>query len=117
MALDIKLPRLWEEEKKRKPIRPRVRQEILTSPKKCMWCRKQPSQQIHHIDGNPLNNNPNNLIALCGTCHVRATREEISKGQLRRRLGIKKQKSKPKQKRHKTPSERLAKKLKRDFGL
>lgn len=34
----------------------------------CCICEK-PLVQIHHIDGNPSNNDPNNLIPLCGTCH------------------------------------------------
>ncbi|HEC87929.1 MAG TPA: HNH endonuclease [Thermoplasmata archaeon] len=26
---------------------------------------------VHHIDGNPMNNSPHNLIALCQRCHLR----------------------------------------------
>lgn len=29
--------------------------------------------QIHHIDGNNSNNDPDNLAPLCGNCHERAT--------------------------------------------
>src|SRR5260370_24974102 len=28
---------------------------------------------IHHIDGNPANNDPDNLIPLCPTCHGRVS--------------------------------------------
>jgi len=92
-----------------------------------MWCRKQPAQEIHHIDGNPRNNKPDNLIALCGTCHNKVHNGEITKEQLRKRLGIKKKvlkkaskvkrrkKKYTKRKRPKTPSERLAKQLEKDF--
>jgi len=96
----------------------------MTMPKKCMWCRKQLAQEIHHIDGNPRNNKPDNLIALCGTCHNRVTNGEITKEQLWKSLGIKKKtkkvakKTPPTQrKRPKTPLERLTKQVKRDFGV
>jgi hypothetical protein len=26
---------------------------------------------IHHVDGNPANNEPPNLMTLCGSCHTR----------------------------------------------
>jgi len=116
----IKLP--WEEEKKRKPVPISIQKQLLIKSKgKCMWCRKQPPQEIHHIDGNPRNNKPDNLIALCGTCHNRATNREITKEQLWRRLGIKKKtkkvakKKRTKRKRTKTPLERLTKQLEKDF--
>jgi len=115
----IKLP--WEEEKKRKPISSRLRREKMTKPIKCKWCRKQLVQEIHHIDGNPRNNKPDNLIALCGTCHNRATNREITKEQLWKRLGIKKKPKKKtkkkgtRRKKTKTPLERLTKQLEKDF--
>lgn len=34
----------------------------------CCICEK-PLVKIHHIDGDPSNNDPNNLIPLCGTHH------------------------------------------------
>jgi len=119
LTIDIKLP--WEKEKKRKPIPARLRREKMYQPKKCKWCRKQPSQEIHHIDGNPRNNKRDNLIALCGTCHNRVTNGEITKEQLWKRLGIKKEakkvgkKKRTKRKRPKTPLERLTKQLEKDF--
>jgi len=118
MSRDFKLP--WEKEKKRKPIPSRLRMEKMTKPIKCKWCRKQPVQEIHHIDGNPRNNKPNNLIALCGTCHNRATKREITKEQLWKRLGIKKKtkkeakKKRTKRRRTKTALERIIKQAKKD---
>lgn len=94
---------LGKKERKRKPVSPKLRREKMFRPRKCMWCRKLPVQELHHIDGNPKNNKPNNLIPLCGYCHRRATAGEITKEQLRKRLGIKKEVSKkrPKTKRRK----------------
>jgi 5-methylcytosine-specific restriction endonuclease McrA len=119
----IKLPKpptFWKEERKRKPIRPSLRREKLTRPRKCMWCRKNPAQEIHHIDGNPSNNKPDNLIPLCGTCHNKQKHGEITKEQLWKRLGIKKKtkkvaKKRIQRKRPKTPLERLAKQIQKDF--
>ena len=36
---------------------------------KCEVCGKEGGTEIHHIDGSPKNNNSNNLIELCSTCH------------------------------------------------
>jgi 5-methylcytosine-specific restriction endonuclease McrA len=84
---------LHGEKPRRKPIpRGTEKQLIIKAKGKCMWCRKQPIQETHHIDGNNRNNKPSNLIPLCGTCHNRVTRGEITKEQLLRRLGIKKTK-------------------------
>ena len=74
----------------RTPVPSKLKREKMLKPRKCKWCRKHPAQELHHIDGNPRNNKPDNLIALCGTCHIRASRGEITKEQLRKRLGIKK---------------------------
>lgn len=35
----------------------------------CMICGKTGYTEVHHIDENPLNNNPENLIRLCKSCH------------------------------------------------
>lgn len=35
--------------------------------------------QIHHIDEDPSNNQPINLLLLCPTCHSKITKEDISK--------------------------------------
>lgn len=40
----------------------------------CQLCSSQQSSRafcIHHIDYNKLNNNPNNLITLCNSCHTK----------------------------------------------
>ena len=34
--------------------------------------------EIHHIDGDPSNNKIENLIVVCGNCHTKITRGEIS---------------------------------------
>lgn len=81
----------FDREKKRKPIKPKIRKDVLTKPKKCAYCRKLPSQHIHHIKGvaSGGSNRKNNLIGLCGYCHHRVTVGEITNEQLKRRLGIK----------------------------
>lgn len=38
--------------------------------------------EIHHRDGDPANNDENNLIALCGSCHTRAEKSLISEADL-----------------------------------
>lgn len=37
----------------------------------CQVCNKEPSIQVHHIDYNKKNNNPDNLITLCRSCHMK----------------------------------------------
>jgi len=108
------LEEVWgKKEKKRKPVSPKLRREKMYQPIKCKWCRKNPVQELHHIDGNPRNNKPENLIALCGTCHIRATKGEITKEQLWKKLGIKKKtkrvikKKSAKRRRPKTQVEKL----------
>ena len=39
---------------------------------RCCICGHE-AVQIHHIDGNPLNNSYENLIPLCPNCHSRVT--------------------------------------------
>lgn len=45
---------------------------------KCQKCGKEHNTEntkniltVHHIDSNPQNNTPENLIALCTVCHMR----------------------------------------------
>jgi len=104
---------LGKKERKRKPIPSRLKREITSRPVKCKWCRKNPVQEVHHIDGNPENIQEDNLIGLCGICHIRATRGEINKEQLWRGLGIKrvrrarKSPTKKRPRRKKTPVEKI----------
>jgi 5-methylcytosine-specific restriction endonuclease McrA len=35
---------------------------------------------VHHIDGNPFNNDPSNTRALCQRCHLRAARSQLKYG-------------------------------------
>ena len=37
-----------------------------------------PVMNIHHSDGNPLNNSSSNLVYLCRNCHVRRHRPKLS---------------------------------------
>ena len=44
---------------------------------KCNWCGVKQEEkgdlQIDHIDGEPSNNNPENIQTLCFKCHIRKT--------------------------------------------
>ena len=35
----------------------------------CKWCGTNGRNAVHHIDHDPCNNNPDNLIRLCRSCH------------------------------------------------
>ena len=35
----------------------------------CECCKKNPTEEIHHIDSNPKNNQVKNLMAICKKCH------------------------------------------------
>ncbi len=37
----------------------------------CQLCGANGYTEVHHIDKNPLNNSPNNLIRLCKSCHTK----------------------------------------------
>lgn len=39
--------------------------------KKCSDCGTQENLQIHHMDSNPANNDPENLRTLCAACHAK----------------------------------------------
>lgn len=48
----------------------------------CPWCKtkiKRGEVEIHHIDEDPSNNSPENLILMCRNCHGRATEGLIPK--------------------------------------
>ncbi len=53
-----------------KPDTGRARAEKYFSLKACVKCTKEESVERHHIDGNPLNNNPSNVILFCRNCHM-----------------------------------------------
>ena len=56
--------------KPRPPIRPSVRDAVLREfNHHCAVCEKE-RPQLHHIDGDPSNNAPLNLIPLCPNCHL-----------------------------------------------
>jgi len=126
MPLHIKLP--WDEEKKRKPIPFRIRKQLMIKGRgACMWCKKQPIQEFHHIDENPRHNRIENIIALCGTCHNKVHSQEFSRELLQKRLwkvlGVKrkpttrlKPKSRSKRRRALTPLDKVLKQAKKDFG-
>lgn len=37
----------------------------------CIKCGSDENLEVHHVDGNSLNNIPANLVALCHSCHLR----------------------------------------------
>lgn len=37
----------------------------------CAECEVAPAVELHHWDGNPLNNDPHNVVSLCRRCHMR----------------------------------------------
>ena len=56
--------------KKRVPIKTSLRREIYNRAENaCQTCGTHDALDIHHIDENPANNNKNNLIVLCASCH------------------------------------------------
>jgi uncharacterized NAD-dependent epimerase/dehydratase family protein len=55
--------------KKRIPIPEKDVDELLVSCKHLCCICERPFVKIHHIDGDPSNNDPDNIIPLCGWCH------------------------------------------------
>lgn len=47
---------------------------------RCAICRGEEDLHIHHIDRDPTNDDPKNLITLCGICHARVHTELRRKG-------------------------------------
>jgi len=37
----------------------------------CQECNTTTGLHVHHIDRNPANNDPTNLMTLCSTCHIK----------------------------------------------
>jgi hypothetical protein len=56
------------------PKRGRVRAESLfdITGQTCATCRTTPARERHHLDGDPLNNDPTNVVFLCARCHHHA---------------------------------------------
>ena len=50
---------------------------------KCQWCnngsRPKNPLTVHHIDYNPGNNEPANLLVLCAACHLRFQQRKMTK--------------------------------------
>ncbi len=49
----------------------RQRARTATPPAPCAICGKKGKTDVHHIDKNPMNNDPSNLVRLCRSCHVK----------------------------------------------
>ncbi|PKB15222.1 HNH endonuclease [Flavobacterium sp. 5] len=68
--------------KKRRPAIPQKTKALLQKEikSKCPICPSEDVEhfQIHHIDENPENNNFENLLMLCPTCHSKITKKDIS---------------------------------------
>jgi len=70
--------RIWRNWKKWKPIRDKI---LVRDNYQCQFCKLTLEQLkicygrferlliVHHIDGNDQNNQPENLVTLCYTCH------------------------------------------------
>jgi len=52
----------------------RERVEELEGRDECVACGATDGVEVHHIDGDVLNNHPMNLIPLCHNCHRRTHR-------------------------------------------
>jgi hypothetical protein len=71
----ISRQRVFQIEKNYKPLKEKTREFIFNRDEnQCQWgevCKNKEINklEIHHIDGNPNNNAPNNLILLCRQCH------------------------------------------------
>ncbi|GAB3723359.1 HNH endonuclease [Flavobacterium koreense] len=68
--------------KKRRPAIPQKIKSLLQKEinSKCPICPSEDVEhfQIHHIDENPENNNFENLLMLCPTCHSKITKKDIN---------------------------------------
>jgi phosphate/sulfate permease len=75
-----------DEASEREPVPDKVRKEIYNRANYCCEnpdCRHKTTIHIHHIDMNHSNNDFNNLIALCPTCHDKAHKGIFTTTQLR----------------------------------
>lgn len=41
----------------------------------CERCKENIYHHLHHLDGNPSNNNPSNLLLVCYDCHLEITKK------------------------------------------
>lgn len=55
---------------KKKLFAHNLKEEICESCKHTEWMGRKISLELHHIDGNPKNNNLSNLMILCPNCHA-----------------------------------------------
>jgi len=67
-----KLSPRYHRTSQRKKVSPSLQQALFRANRLCPLCKRAPTTEIHHIDGNHSNNNPKNLIALCYSCHKKA---------------------------------------------
>ena len=42
----------------------------------CERCDSRIAEEVHHVDGDPANNRPENLTALCRRCHLEVEAEK-----------------------------------------
>lgn len=59
----------------------------------CEWCEMKGAVDVHHIDprgmgGSKEKDTPENLIALCRSCHDRAESKEVEKERLQKRVQL-----------------------------
>ena len=73
-----------EKKKKRVPIPSQLKNKVHDiAGGKCQLCGREGNLKIHHIDGDPSNNNITNLVLLCGNHHDDADKGVISKWRLK----------------------------------
>lgn len=66
--------------KKRIPI-PKQTKKMLVKVRggMCEYCKEEIYQHIHHVNGDPTNNHPNNLMLVCFECHKQIESEKVYK--------------------------------------
>ena len=57
----------------------RIRREILNRDGwRCQRCGRPGALEVHHVDGDPGNNDPDNLQAVCRPCHIDLHRSPVA---------------------------------------